>query len=215
MKIKHKIKVGETLKIYTDFKEERDYEGIAILLEKVGVGNSFYLENERLLISDKKQYTKEDLEKIRKYNYVKTCFHGNEFKKNTKDFRKLHKDLVKHRKNNLNDHNKMDDVLNEYRKEYEGTTHKMSDFFANTDNDYIIRFVQQHQRNWRTTIFNSEKWKLKFIEDKDGWETDWITSRHIRKIVCVNPKDTARGSEITLHTTYNGKSSLKGYKNKK
>ena len=202
-----KLKKGMILPIYTDFKECKDYEGKAILVKKIRNGDSFYLADEEVNVSEKKSYTKKEKEKLKKYNRIRYFFYG----KNTppdKELVKLKKDLIKERKDQLDDYKRMKKIIEKYRIKYENSVYKIKSLFNDYDDDYIIRFIQQDRTRWNPTIYNYERWLVKFVEDHTGWGVNYTTQRNIRKLIKYNPTETSRDSDIRKYTTYDGVPSL-------
>lgn len=201
------LKSGMKIPIYTDYKECKGFEGEAILIEKVSNGDSFYLSDEIVKVSEKKTYTKEEKEKISKYNRIKYFFYGKSSPPE-KDIVKLRKKLIKLRKDLEDDYFKMESLLNKERKKYENSVYKIKSLFDDFNNDYIIRFIQQDREKWNPTIFNYERWIVQFITDSSGWSTNFRTQRNIRILIKYNPNETTRGSDIRKYTTYNSIPSL-------
>jgi hypothetical protein len=202
-----KLKKGMKLPIYTDYKDHNGYEGVAILIKKIRNGDSFYLSDEEVKLPEKKTYTRKEKEKLNKYKRIKYFFYG----KNTppdKELVKLRKELTKERKDKLDDYPRMEAVIEKYRKKYKNSVYKIKSLFNEFSNDYIIRFIQQNRKNWNPTIYNYERWVVKFIEDSSGWKVDHTTQRNIRILIKYNPTETARNSDIRKYTTYDGVPSL-------
>lgn len=202
-----KLKKNSIINIYTNYQEEINYEGKAILLEKVNVGDSFYLYHERVEPEDKKEYDEKDNITINKYNRIIIFFKGVISKKPTKYCRRLYNELIKQRKDNVDDFLRMKKVLNKYRNKHNDSIQKIGTLLREFDDYYIIRFIQQDRQKWQHSIFSYENWKVKFIEDQTGWKVDWTTTRKIRILKCVNPTESMRRSELVEHTTYDGMSS--------
>jgi len=223
VKINIKLKKNFIIDIYTDYQEELKYEGKAILLEKTGDGDSFYLYDEKVEPKDKKEYDEKDKIKINKYNRIVIFFKGVISKKPTKYCRRLYNELIKHRKDNVDDFLKMKKILKKYRKKHDNSIQKIGTLLREFNDYYIIRYIQQDRQKWQNSIFSYEKWKVQFIENHLGWEINWTTMRKIRILKCVNPTESMRRSELVEHTTYDGMSSqqydrildIKKYKKKK
>ena len=207
VKINIRLKKNSIINIYTNYQEEIKYEGKAILLEKVSDGDSFYLHNEKVEPKDKKEYNEKDNIIINKYNRIIIFFKGVTSKKPTRYCRRLYNELIKQRKDNVDDFLRMKKVLKKYRKKHNDSIQKIGTLLREFDDYYIIRFVQQDRQKWQHSIFSYEKWKVKFIEDQTGWKVDWTTTRKIRILKCVNPTESMRRSELVEHTTYDGMSS--------
>tara|TARA_R110000851_G_scaffold309588_1_gene469087 strand:+ start:4560 stop:5351 length:792 start_codon:yes stop_codon:yes gene_type:complete len=207
VKINIRLKKNSIINIYTNYQEEIKYEGKAILLEKVSDGDSFYLHNEKVEPKDKKEYNEKDNIIINKYNRIIIFFKGVTSKKPTRYCRRLYNELIKQRKDNVDDFLRMKKVLKKYRKKHNDSIQKIGTLLREFDDYYIIRFIQQDRQKWQHSIFSYEKWKIKFIEDQTGWKVDWTTTRKIRILKCVNPTESMRRSELVEHTTYDGMSS--------
>lgn len=198
------LNAGDIISIYTDYQDCTGYEGKVILLEKVKQGDSFYLTNEKLIPSDKKQYDDIDQARIIRYSRLNTFLKGNTAKNPRPHCARLYKNLSKCRKGKLTEHKVMSDIINMYRKKYKNSTDTVNTLLKEYDNDYIIRYIQQDQKNWRPSIFSYERWKVQFIEDYTGWKVDWTTNRNIRILKCVNPNERQRRSQLAEFTTYDG-----------
>ena len=98
------LSAGKQVSIYTDFKEEIGYEGEAILLEKLGTGDTFFLCDEYVAsnpgMSDKPNKLKELTNA--KLNDVFT-----KIKEQSKDAQKFFKEILKLRTNKITDYNSM------------------------------------------------------------------------------------------------------------
>jgi len=211
--MRRKVKINTTLTknnhvdIYTDYQEEVDYEGEAILLEKIRSGDSYYLYDEKLKPEDEKEYNEESKQRIIKYNRLINFFKGTKTKKPSIYCRRLYRDLIKLRKDELNEFGKMVKVLAKYRKKHQNSIKRIGTVLNEYDDYYIIRFVQQDRGIWRPSIFSYERWKVRFITDGFGWETNWTTMRNIRVLKCLNPSESMRRSQLVEFTTYDSMSS--------
>ena len=202
-----KLKPGMSLDMFTDYQDETGYQGIAILLNKVRDGDSFYLSDEDIRPGDGKEYNKIADKRIAKYNKLSHYFKGTDAKRPNSKCKGLYKELLKCRKDKITDHDNMKKVLLEYRELYINPAFKVNHLLSNFDDWYIIRFIQQDNRTWNNSIFSYERWNVKFVEDEVGWPIDFNTTRNIRVLKCVNPKETMRRSELVEYTTYDGMSS--------
>lgn len=208
--IKGDLKPGNIVDIYTDYKECEGYEGKAKLLKRIGYGDSFYLRDEAVKVTDKKLYSNTEISKQSKYSNMFGAFFGREGQRVTKEYKRVWKELCALRKDNTSDFKNMNEYLNNLREELKTST-KSIRRLLDYSNDYIIRFVCQYRKynDWTPTIFASERWQVEFIEDHTGWAVNnFITNRNIRIIRCVNPDEKVRNSEVLKYTTYNGKNSI-------
>lgn len=213
VQVNYELKVGDVLNIYTDFKEEEGYEGKAILLKKLKGGDSYYLRAEDIRPQDKKEYSRKDIEQITKYNRLTTFFKGNKSKSKKPDklCRRLYKELLKERNDELDDFDRMKVVIDRYRNQYNNTIHRITNVLKDYDDYYLARYIQQDNRTWRPSIFSYERWKVRFIEDQAGWEVDWTTARNIRILKCYNPREASRNNQLRDNTTYEGGIPSKDY----
>lgn len=202
-----KLEPGMILDIYEDFQDETGYQGKAILLEKIKNGDSYYLSDEELKPSDQKSYDEDDKLAIVKYNRLINYFKGNERKKPNNKCRLLYNELIKLRKDKVEEYAEMNKLIDTYRSLYKTVFSIVGRLLSEYDNFYLIRFIQQDRLLWRPAIFSSERWKVKFIEDHTGWALDFTTNRNIRVVKCVNPKEGMRNSDLVEYTTYDGISS--------
>lgn len=207
VRILTKLKAGMTLDIFEDFQEEKVYEGRAILIEKIKDGDSFYLSDEELKPVDRKSYNDEQILEILKYNRLIGYFMGTDSKKPNVKCKKLYGQLIRLRRDKLSDYEKMEKLIDEYRLVYNTSSTIFGRLLSEYDNYYIIRFIQQDRLVWHHSIFSSERWKVRFIEDHTGWSVDFTTARNIRLLKCVNPKEGMRNSDLVEYTTYDGISS--------
>jgi hypothetical protein len=199
------LKPNQIVNIYTDYKDEVGYEGKARLITKLYKGDSFFISNESILPGDKKVYTEQDLDAIRKYERLVKFFYGNENKKPTKPCVILRNKLIAILKN-TNNYSEMNNYLNNLRVKIANKVFKESsviDVLNVFDNDYLIKFTQQHKRDWSASVYNYERWLVEFIEDNTGWPINFRTQRNIRFLVKWNPKDKVMNNEISKYTTYN------------
>ena len=213
MKRKTKINIhltkGDTIDIYTDYQEERRYQGQAILLEKVRDGDSYYLRYEKLKPKDAKEYDNGAKKRIIKYNRLINFLKGSKSRKPSIYCRRLYRDLIKLRKDELGEFGEMKKVLAKYRKKHKDSIKMIGSVLNEYSDYYIIKFVQQDRNTWRPSIFSYERWKVRFISDSSGWEQNWITTRNIRVLKCLNPSESMRRSQLVEFTTYDSMSSRK------
>ena len=206
-----KLKKGDTVSIFTDYQDCTGYEGKAVLIEKIKDGDSFYITNEKIKPDDEKFYSEEDKQSITKFNRINTFLKNNSVKNPRPYCKKLYKELTKLRKGEVTEHLKMSKGLNKYRKVHINSTKTIGNVLRENTNNYIIRFIQQDQKNWKPSIYSYERWKLRFIEDITGWETNWTTCRNIRVLKCFNPNERNRRSQLVEFTTYDGGMSSRQY----
>ena len=105
---------------------------------------------------------------------------------------------------------KINDIINQHRI---SATLAVKTFFNNFYNKDIIRFAQQeYLKNWSPTIYGSEKWNVEFFPQSDVrtkkllHHSSFVTSRNIRKILCINPSESPQTCDIVHHTSYNSQS---------
>lgn len=92
------------------------------------------------------------------------------------------------------------------RKQYEGNVTHCIHNVLNVPTTYIVRYIQQTQiKDWRPTIFRGEKWLVVTTSD-DPFHIPFTTSRWVRVLVRISPKDT--GTDLCKYTTYNARSSF-------
>lgn len=197
------LKENQRVKIYTDFKEEKGYEGEAILLEKLYDGDTFYLQNESLLPGDKKEYSNNDYDMVHKFNRLKKFFYGKDSKGPTKYCKVLRDGLLNSFKKNKYD--LMLKYLKEFRSKVKNNIVKhqsVKDLLNSFDDDYIINFIRQHNKVWQPSVYAYQRWKVKFVKDSAGWDSDFVTNRNIRVLMKWNPNDKC--DNIIEYTSYNG-----------
>jgi hypothetical protein len=204
------LSVGQQVSIYTDFKEEIGYEGEAVLLEKVDVGDTFFLSDEFVAsnptMSDKPNKLKEELNAKLNEVFTNLSVH-------CKEAKKFFKEILKLRVNKLNDYNNMlRFVLKEKdlaHKKYLSGSYDHDDRFKRIlreiDSDYIVRYFQQFNKRVNNSVFKYEKWKVEFVIDSQGNLTNHVAIKKIRVIIKNNYKEKNGFSDLSLLTTYNGK----------
>ena len=171
---------GDIVNIYTDWQDENQFEGQAILLKRVGKGDSYYLDGEKLAPKDAKEYDEKAKKVISKYNRLGNLMKGSETRKPSIYCRRLYRDLIKLRKDELDDFKNMKAVLAKYRKKHKNSIKSIFNLLGDYDDYYIIRFVQQDRLEWNPSIFSYERWNVRMISDSTGWKQDWTTSRNLR-----------------------------------
>ncbi len=201
-----KLKENDIVDIYTDFKECIGYEGKAILRKKISNGDSFYLKDEFVKVGNKKLYTQHEIDKATKYKFCNSILRGSLFKKSNDQLyiKSIYKRLCSLRKNKVSDFYNINLEINRIKNE--NTNELIDELFRIVDNDFLIRFILQHDRRSNQTIFNYERWNIEFILE-DEFQFPFITNRNIRIIKCVNPSEKPRTSDIFKFMTYNGKTS--------
>lgn len=205
--IKYELNAGDIINIYTDYQDEVGYEGKAELVEKIRDGDSFYISNERIKPEDCKEFDDSSNTVSQLYSRITYLFKGNSSTRPSQTCVKLYKELVKLRKSKITEFSDMKELLGQYRKVNSNPMRKITNLLDEFDDYYIIRYIQQDRTTWHNTIFSFERWKVRFIEDHVGWESNWTTARNIRVVKCWNPKEGMRRSELVEHTTYDGLSS--------
>lgn len=183
------LKVGDTVSIYTDFQNQKDYEGKAILVTKISDGDSFYSSEERLIPDEKKEYSDLDTARLDLYTRIRSMFN--------KDPGLL--DMLVKCRRYANNYDRRMSILNDPSNYLDD---KVS--ISSLDKDAVIRYVEQLNPDWQNTIYMSEKWKVKFTEDKDGWPIEFTTTRNIR----VRHNAIKNKNYTSKYTTYNSKTSL-------
>lgn len=202
--------IGQQVSIYTDFKEEIGYEGEAILIEKIDVGDTFFLSDEFVAsnpgMSDKPNRQK-DLTNA-KLNEV-FCHLDNHCKEAKKFFR----EIMKLRLNRLNDYNNMlrfvlkakDLAHKKYLSGQYDNDDRFKRILREISSDYIVRYFQQFNKKVNNSVFKYEKWKVEFVIDMQGNLTSHTAIRKIRVIIKNNYREKNGYSDLSLLTTYNGR----------
>lgn len=184
------LKKNMRVKIYLDFKNEKDYWRDAILLEKVSEGDCFYLNDEKLYQEP------EEADVFKTFidnNASNHYFNRLEELLSDKKCKKFVKACVK-----LCDDEKLDNynVLYTFIKDFASTYIKPDELltvFKEYSTDYITRFIQQtYYKDWDFTLFGYERWLVE-VQPLDKFEKPFRTHRNIRKIVANSPQDKQLG----------------------
>lgn len=201
-----KLEKDQIIDIYTDFKECIGFEGKAILRKKISYGDSFYLKDEFVRLGNKKLFTENDIKKITQFKFCDSIFRGSLFKKSNNQIyiRSIYKKLCSLRKNKVSDFHNINLELNKIK--LSNTDSLINILFTTVNNDFLIRYILQHDRKFNQTIFNYERWTVEFIKESI-FDLPFTTNRNIRIIKCVNPCEKPRTSDVFKFMTYNGKTS--------
>lgn len=215
-------KPGEIVSIYRDCKNELNYEGEAILIEKVKVGHSFIRPDEKLYtkledksIDEKNKHiplTKGEKHNNNLYNQLVTYFEGYTIDGElyiNKDLQRFGKLLVQQLNTSLDNPSSVLETISKYRFTCRNKVDETKTFFNKFTDEQIFRFIQQrYMKNWSSTIYREEKWLVEFIPDQYSIETKsclynsaFRTTRYLAKIICICPNEDAQDCDIVLHTT--------------
>lgn len=203
------LEPGNQVSMYLEFKEERKYQGEAILLERQEVGDTFFID-EFVASNPAMDFipNKRKEEYNEKLNGVFNNLSGQ-----TRAAKKFFTEVLKLRCNKINDYNNMLKCVYRWKDEL----HKEV-LFGKYDNDdrfkrilrevpskFIVRYFQQYNKKINNSIFKYEKWLVEFVIDSYGAFTSYKAVKKIRVIVKNNYKEKNGFSELSLLTTYNGK----------
>ena len=202
------LKVGQQVSSYVDYKEEIEYEGEVVLLERKATGDTFFLAEEFVssnpLFSDKPNRRRELINE--KLNAV-----FDNLNEQTKDAKKFHKEILLKKTGRINDYNNMMLIVLKWKdlshKKYIMNQYDNDDRFKRIlreiSADYIVRYFQQLNTSTNNSIFKYEKWRVEFIIDKEGYPCSYTAVRNIRVLVKNNYKEVNGGSELSNYMTYN------------
>lgn len=210
---------------YRDYKNNRDFEGYCVLIEKVSVTDTFYSDDEEVdfLNSNISTDTKGSS------NLSKT---SHTIRKNDKLNSYIRENLNTQNKNVLafatrmrrvagtkrNVHSQLSAIITEYRKKFANTPARVNNLLI-LETSVLIKFFQQEKlgTKWRPTIYHAERWLVEFHPQRHPttgrvlFNSPFRTHRKFREVVCISPSDEGRGSQsLSKLTTYNLVSSL-GY----
>lgn len=209
---KIKLKKGDVVHIYTDYRNELKFEGKAKLLEKVKKNDVFYLDNEEVFNEESYKNPLVSYKKISKKTEM--YFRLNAMLDLDRSEIKLLLRNVKNvvNKKKLDNYNAIHDAI-----KTTFTNLKGSGFLVTIRNeysiDYLTRYFQQkYYENWTPSLFCSERWLVEFIP-QNNFEKSFRTYRNIRYIVANSPED----AKMSERMTYNGltRNEYKRMKNKK
>lgn len=213
------MKEGDLVNIYTDFKFEEKFEGVARVIKKIDVGHSFIIVDEKLYtqLEDRAlskdgshlPLTKTQESNNKKYARLILYFEGTSKKEVNKEFVILGKKIKSLLSSKLESIDKINHVLDDYRNTWRNTTDTRKLFFKEFNNETIIRFFQQrYMKNWSPSIWREEKWLVEFIPDQYCIErkvclfnSSFRTIRKMRKLICICPNEDAQNCEIHHYTT--------------
>jgi hypothetical protein len=204
------LTIGKQVSIYTDFKEEIGYEGEAILIEKLAIGDTFFLSDE-YVASNPGMSSKPN--KLKEANNAKLNEVFTKLKEQTKDAQKFFRDILKLRSNKINDYNNMLKFVFREKdlahKKYLSGSYDNDDRFKRIlreiNSDYIVRYFQQFNKKINNSVFKYEKWKVEFIIDNHGNLINHVAIKKIRVLIKNNYREKNGYSDLSLLTTYNGK----------
>lgn len=193
-----KLTSGIRVKVYTDFKNDAGYEGEAILIERIHIGETFYEDYEELykpyvsnstLISKDKEQTK--LNEI----YIKIDSY---FKSKNPTIKGLKRELVSLCNKNKNSFNNMYRLVEEYRQKYKGKAGIINSLLE-FPNKKIVNYIQQTAiPHFAPTLFRYERWLLEFpVEQLDStnisiFAKPFRTNRNIKILYKISPVLTSK-----------------------
>lgn len=203
------LETGQQVSIYTDFKEERGYEGEAILIEKIDNGDTFFIDE--FVASNPNMDDRPNKRKEKQNEKLNEVF--NNLQSQTKDAKKFFKEILKLRCNKITDFNNMlkcvlrwkDEIHKRYLAGKYDNDDRFKRLFREIKSDYIVRYFQQYNKKVNNSIFIFEKWKVEFVIDDLGYFTNHTAIKKVRKIIRNNYKEKNGNSELSDLMTYNGK----------
>lgn len=204
-RLNNSLLTGLQVSIFTNYIEEKEYEGEAILLEKIKDGDTFYLPNE-LVASNPNMSDKADIERNEKNSYIYTILS----KKDNKEISAFLKNIAKLKKGKITDYNNIYEYISALRdsihaKTILGRVENDNDYrrlFRAVSVDYLTRYLLQvGKNNNHNSIFKYEIWLVKFTSNKHFLPYEARVTRKIRVLVKHNCDDT----ELSTFVTYNGK----------
>lgn len=199
--------------IYTDWQNDVGYEGEAVLIEKKEVGDSFYMDYEKLYVplNRRTNLTNREIDKIQVqlnsiYEYLEYyCNLGD------RTINNFISECIPYCNNDNGSYNELFVVIESWKKTYENNPHLISNIFK-VQTQYITRYFQQkYTKNWSQTLFREEKWIIEFrpqsslSSKKSLYYNTFRTVRKLRILHCISPLDLAKKKEVLTHTTYNKK----------
>lgn len=210
------LKKGDIVKIYTNYKSDLNYEGIAKLLKFNKKGDTFYEDYEQLyVIENTKSSLKTKISHKQKqlntlYEFLDTYFKSvNPFIRNFKD------EMKKNCNKKIQSYYKMYEICKKYHDiAKNNSTISLNTIFNVTNYDNIIRYFQQtYLKNWRPTLFSSERWLVEFLPQYDPennilFNKSFTTYRYIKVLVKISPNEETKIDDLAKYTTYNGKTQL-------
>lgn len=224
----NQVKEGNIVNIYLDHKFNKNFNGAAKLIKLIEKRHTFILPNERLytILEDKAigkdgkhlPLTKEEKDNNESYFRLLNYFskRNKELPKSTRRFRK---EMITNLSEELDSIEILDNLINKYRWDYLGSTESLIDILKDFDNKTIIRFFQQtYMKNWSPSIWRTELWKVEFLPEQYCIKKKWclynkpfITTRKIRKLICINPEEDTQRCELRFYSTGTGESGIGSY----
>ena len=204
-----KLNKGDTVPIFSDYKNDIGFQGNALLLEKLEQGDSFFEDYEQLRIVDLsnssygKKYSKQE---IKNHNTWKELNHYFIDTKNPEmiEFASCMMKLVK---KNPKSHNTMLEYLEYIREEFvHDKTHCINNVLS-LDPKYVVRYFQQRRPDWAPTMFCYQKWLVEFpvqCDMKNGvlFNSPFRTTRRVRYLLKFLPTEKRKNNEVSRFTSY-------------
>lgn len=191
---------GDILDVYLDYSDEINYEGKAILINKLDDIDSFYLSNERVIPTDLSNLSNIDKQHTIWYNQIKTTI-------SKKEYIPIYEKIFRTVKRRINDYNEVRNILLHYKnllQVFESNDKNrfkyksLRTMFETIPIDFITRYFQQHNKKWQPSLFRAERWIVQFLNGN-------VTSRKIRYIQVNNPLENYRIDELRNKITYNNR----------
>ena len=184
--------------------EYSDIEGTFKLVKLLDTSDTFYLDYEKMSMSDKLTSTlirnnKNSIEiKLNKLHELLTLYFSSE----NKEVKALLKLLRENCKPNLQSYYKLHIILASKQAEYcDRPHHYINNILANIDHEHVVRFIQQETiPEWKPNLYVLEKWSVESIP-QNNFDIKYTTSRWLIKLY-----EVCAGSDKSLsrYTTYNG-----------
>ena len=208
-----KLKPGSIVKIYTDYKNDLKYEGLARLIKFDKYGDSFYEDFEEIYVDNniksslKTKLSVRQLESNNRYdNLIKF------FESMNPVIRSFKEEMRKACNKKITSYDKMMEVYYKYKGIAQNNrTSSLNILFDLVDHVTLIRFFQQRYiKDWKPTLFISERWLVEFLPQYDEennilFYSEFRTYRYIKKVSKICPSEEAKTDDLVRFTTYNGK----------
>lgn len=204
---------GQILEIYNNYKDDRKYEGIATLIKFDKHGDTFYEDFEQLYVPEiSKSSLKDSISQQQKELNKLYEFMQDFFKSVNPLIRSFKEELKKNCNRKILSYNKMHEICTRYRQIASvNKTFSLNSLFNNISDKNIIRYFQQkYIKNWKPTLFSSERWLVEFLPqyDEDNnilFNDSFRTHRYIKKLIKICPSEETKIDDLVKYTTYNGK----------
>lgn len=190
-----KLNEGDKVKIYLEPKSDfSEVECDGVLISKEDYSCTFVMDYEQMYIpkSCSLHFMDASVDKKRIYvNNIHEYLHHYLNNPESKDIFEFKKSITNKCNNRLNSFSNMYKEIQTYKAKYKNVPYNSIHNVLSVDSKYIIRYIHQekYKENWRPSLFELQKWKVKLYKDNDPFFIPFVSYRYIKVLKKICPTD--------------------------